>query len=157
MNDSTLNLIASFLIMLSVSLLGLFVYMIRSARSESTIMITRLHNCVQKLVQMNNSNERTFAELEGYLKRRMTNLLVVKKLPFGTRAMQTEDLELGLFPEEKASQTNFGKEGTPIEDLELGLFPEKKASQTDFGKMGKLPPLLIRPALSSHVTLPVAD
>ena len=94
--------------MIAVSLMELFICMIRSARSESTIMIRRIHKCIQKLVQMDYSNERTFSELEEYLKRRMTNLLVLKESPFGTRAMQTEDLELGLFPEKKVSHTDFG-------------------------------------------------
>ena len=150
MDDSTIIIIASFLIMLAVSLLGLFLYLIRSSRTESSMMIKRLQRSVQKLSQMNYSNERTFFELEEYLKRRTKNLLTMKKVMHGTQAVQTDDLELGILPEAKASQTDFEKAGTLTEDLELGLVLEfKKASQTSLSKVGRLPPLLVRPALSS--------
>ena len=148
MDDSTIIIIASFLIMLAVSLLGLFLYLIRSSRTESSMMIKRLQRSVQKLSQMNYSNERTFSELEEYLKRRTKNLLTMKKVMHGTQAVQTDDLELGILPEAKASQTDFEKAGTLTEDLELVL-EFRKASQTSLSKVGRLPPLLVRPALSS--------
>ena len=134
MEESTIFTIATFIMMLSICLFGLFVYLVRSAKSDSAAIIMRLQRSAKKLLQMQQTNEQKFSEYKRYLKRRVATLLTPKKAPSGSHAVQTtEDLELGL-PREEFRKT----------------VPSKEVTCT-------LSPLLVRPAQPCHVAISLSE
>ena len=117
MDNATIFICSSFLIILSLALLALFVHLIVSGRKESSIMILRLDRSIKKLLQMQNTTDRNFDELQMYLDRRMKNLLVLKKKLSKTIQIQTDevDVELG----ESASPTQVRESKTETEQSQV--------------------------------------
>ena len=127
---------AIFILMLASCLLGLFVHIIVATRADNANAINRLKTSTLKIQQLENATERTFGEFKHLLEQRMRFMFVqIRKKRF-----------------ENSTQTD---EGSP--DLELGLERQDAESQTDLGRQCSLPPLLVRPALSSDFVVPISN
>ncbi len=139
MENSTLLVIATFIVMFAGALFGLFVFMVRAMRADSREAITGLQSLVTKLLQIEHANDRTFKEFEVLLERRCRHI-------FSTRVPRGLDNSSQTDPEDV--------------DLEQGMRERRDfASQTlpivVITPPSSLPPLLVRPALSSDVVIPI--
>ena len=93
MENSTLIVVSSFILLLSLALLALFVYLIMSARKDSAAIIARLADSNKKLLQMQHSSDRTFGELQMFVQKKMKNVLVQKKrVSLKGMVVQTDDV-----------------------------------------------------------------
>ena len=132
MEDSNLLVLATFILLLAMALLGLFIYLVKSMRHDSRLTITRLQAIISKIRMVDNVNDRTFKEFESLMNRRLRDIFTKRIVPSA----------------ECGAQTDFD------EDLELGT--QDVALQTDLDRVCSLPPLMVRPALSSDVVIPIA-
>ena len=133
MEDSTLLLTAIFIMMLALCLAGLFVHIVVATRADSRRFIQHLKAATMKIQQLDNAVERTFGEFQYLLEKKMKFMFIqIRKRKFDS-AIQTD------------------------EDEELGLERQDAESQTELARQNSLPPLLVRPALSSDVVIPISE
>ena len=130
MEETTLLLIAAFIVVLALSLLGLFIYLVVSTRADSSLAITRLHTTVTKIRNLDNANDRTFKEFEMLLNRKLRTV----------------------FSHRITKSVEFGAQTDALTELSLDV-----AVQTDMARAKSLPPLLVRPAISADVVIPISE
>ena len=130
--DSTLLIIAVFILMLGSALLGLFRYYVKAMRADSRLACSRLKFTIDKVRELDIVNERTFKEFELLINRKLKTVFA-KRIAHRTseRGLQTDTV------------------------LEIGK--QDVALQADMSRVNTLPPLLVRPALSSDVVIPIAE
>ena len=128
MENSTLLIMAIFILLLALSLLGLFIYLVKATKEDSKIAITRLQGVVNQLRNLDNAQDRTFQEFQLLLTRKLRTVFTPGKY---------RDME------------NFGGQTEPVTYQEQGTL-------TDMVRVTSLPPLLVRPALSSDVIIPIS-
>ena len=122
MDDSNLLILATFVLLLALSLLGLFVFLVRAMKEDSRTAITRLQKIVTKIQSIDHANDRTFKEFEVLLDRKLQGI-------FSDRMVQRW---------EYGTQTDSGTEELGTSDVAL---------QTDMGRVNSLPTLLVRPVI----------
>ena len=119
---------AIFILMLALSLLGLFIYLIKATKEDSIIAITRLQGVVNQLRNLDNAQDRTFQELQLLLNRKLRTVFT---------------------PGKYRNVENFGGQTDPVTY-------QDQETLTDMVRVGSLPPLLVRPAVSSDVIIPIS-
>ena len=124
---------AIFILILTSCLLGLFVHLVMATKADSRTATTRLRTCNMMIQRLDNATERTFGEFQYHMDKSM-------KFMF----MQTR----------RKRFHNWTQTDEP--DLELGLGTQDAEMQTDLERKSSLPPLIVRPALSSDVVLPMS-
>jgi len=131
--DSTLLVIAIFILMLGSALLGLFIYYVKAMRADSRLACSRLTFTINKVRELDIVNERTFKEFEMLVNRKLKTVFAHRMIAHRTseRGLQTDTV------------------------LEIGK--QDVALQADMSRVNTLPPLLVRPALSSDVVIPIAE
>ena len=138
MQDSAnLVVLAIFILLLALSLLGLFLYLVKSSKADTKEAVTRIQANINKIRNLDNFNDRTFKEFQLLVNRRLRDALS----PHKTATMAECDCE---------TQTE-----QVSGDVEQGK--QDAALQTDMVRVTSLPPLLVRPALSSDVVIPISQ
>ena len=132
MDNTNLLLMSVFILLLASALLGLFIFIVRAMKADSRQAITRLQKVVTKIRQIDNSNDRTFKEFEMLMNKKLRTVFSQRTVRSVERGIQTDSAD-----EEQGTQ-----------DVAL---------QTEMGRVNSLPPLLVRPALSSDVVVPISD
>ena len=131
MENSTLLVIAILVIILTLALLGLFVYLVRAMREDNRLAITRLRFITDKIRELDIVNDRTFKEFEMLINRKLQTV-------FSPRIIQTKD---------HGNQT----------DMIAEKGNQDVALQVDMGRVNNLLPPLVRPAESPHVIFTMDD
>ena len=131
MENTTLLVLAVFILLLGLCLLAFFIYLVKSTRTDSRQAISRLQAAVTKLRSQDMANDRTFKEFEMLLNRRLRTV----------------------FSKKSTSSVDFGVQLDLETDVEKGT--EDAAVQTDMTRVNSLPPLLVRPVPSSDVVIPI--
>ena len=161
MENSILLVAAVFLILLALSLVGLFVHLVRATRSDCKNTINQLKSAILKIQQMENASERTFGEFKHLLEYRLRFLFVQTRKKTFVTSTQT-DVEMGtpeVARQEAESQTDFVEKSDPtlsnVEPMEVTIeekispVPDQPASsQVDLSDLPVLPPIVTRPAES---------
>ena len=80
-------------------------------------MIFRLDRSIKKILQMQNTTDRNFSELQMYLYQRMKNVLVLKKKLSTTTQIQTDEVDVELA--ESASRTQVRESKTEVEQSQV--------------------------------------
>ena len=133
MEESTLLIIAIFILMIGSALLGLFIYLVKTMRADSRQACTRLQSTIIKIRELDIVNDRTFKEFEMMINRKL-------KTVFAQRIAHRIS--------EQGVQT----------DMVLEMEKQDVALQADMSRVSSaLPPLLVRPALSSDVVIPIGE
>ena len=94
--DSSLLVAAIFTFLLTLSLLGFFIYLIISIRADRTGSIARMSRLNRKIMPMQTSLDRTFREFMLLIDRKFTFMYQWAKVRKGTMSTQTEHDEVGL-------------------------------------------------------------
>ena len=130
--DSTLLIIAIFILMLGSALLGLFIYYVKAMRADSRLACSQLRMTINKIRELDIVNERTFEEFEMLIHQKLKTVFA-KRIAHRTseQGLQTDTV------------------------LEIGK--HDVALQADMSRVNTLPPLLVRLALSSDVVIPIAE
>ena len=161
MENSTLLVAAVFLILLALSLVGLFVHLVRATRSDCKNTINQLKSAILKIQQMENASERTFGEFKHLLEYRLRFMFVQTRKKTFVSGTQTDE-EMGIpkvARHEAESQTDFVEESSPslsnIEPVEVTcedkispVSDQPASSQADLSDLPVLPPIVTRPAES---------
>ena len=136
MQDSAnLVVLAIFILLLALSLLGLFLYLVKSSKADTKEAVTRIQANINKIRNLDNFNDRTFKEFQLLLNRRLRDALS----PHKTAAMAECETQT----EQVSGDVEQGKQDAAL--------------QTDMVRVTSLPPLLVRPALSSDVVIPISQ
>lgn len=137
--DSTLLVTAIFILILACCLLGFFVYIITATRSDGRNAIIRLRSTQMKLVAMQNVLDRTFQEF---------GLLIERKFKFMLQFSK---------PKQFAVATQANLQFNDADFCSVGIQTSIPLSSTseDSTLLGRLPPLLVKPALSTDVVIPI--
>ena len=138
MEDSTLLVAATFMLFLSFSLLGLFLYLFSANKSDSRAAITLLQGLVKRLNTAEQQQKRAFKDLDLYMARRLMGFLPVKeRKTLVTRPVQVMEAYLEPLSRDLATQTHSFSTQVSLTDL---------------------PPLLVKSAVSSdHVIIPIGE
>ena len=122
MDNPNLLIAAMFVLLLALSLLGLFVFLVRAMKEDNREAITRLQKVVTKIQGLDNASDRLFKECGMLLNRKLQGI-------FSDRMVQRW---------EYGTQTDSGTEELGTSDVAL---------QTDMGRVNSLPTLLVRPVI----------
>ena len=121
--------------------------------------MTRLHAVILKVREANNIQDRTFKEFERMVTKRLRN--VFKPITAHTAEHEaqtdqiTEDLEKGTV-KDSSTQTNpeQGPANPASETVGIDLNPKIDQAEKN---IISLPPIMVRPALSSDVVIPISE
>ena len=138
MEDSTLLVAAVFILLLSLTLLGLFLYLFTANKSDSQAAITLLQRLVKRLATVEKDQKRTFRDLELLISRHLMSLVPTReRKSLVTRPVQVVEWQLEPLTGEIATQTR---------------------STSTHVSLCELPPLVVKQAVSSdHVIIPIEE
>ena len=165
MEETTMLVVASFIMILAICLLGLFVHLVRAAITDRKTAITSLNAIQQKIREMEHRDDRAFKDF-GVLFWRCRSILAPKKIRSNDHGAQTDpeqkDLGQCVDKEDTATQT-FSESDQSFQRTE-SLTPQTPATeegtnlQRELATMPcSLPPLLVKPALSSDIVISVGN
>lgn len=86
--ESTLYAIGTLLLFLSLALLGIFIFLLRSMRSDTIEACFAMKAMSARLLVLQNGNERTFKEMEVMLDRKVKFIFSGKPLTLVTSGQQ---------------------------------------------------------------------
>ena len=138
LNKDSMFVAAIFIMIVTSCLFGLFVHLVMATRADSRTATTRLRTCHMMIQRLDNATERTFDEFQHHLDKSMKFMFMqTRRKTFHNMTQNDQpDLELGLTTQ--------------------GLGTQDEESQTDLERKSSLPPLMVRPAVSSDVVLPIS-
>ena len=138
MEDSSLLVAAVFILLLSLTLLGLFLYLFTANKSDSRAAITLLQCLVKRLAAAETDQKMTLRDLELNISRRLMSLVPTReRKSLVARPVQVVERQLEPLTGEIATQTH---------------------SASTHVSLCELPPLVVKQAVSSdHVIIPIEE